>query len=106
MRPAASDLVEDFLEMLAAERGAARNTLEAYRRDLADYGGFLARRALDFVRVEAADVRAYLADLGRRGMAASSAARRLSALRQFHKFLYAEGRRSDDPTVVVAGPRL
>jgi integrase/recombinase XerD len=90
--------------MLAAERGAARNTLDAYRRDLADFTGFLARRghAADDARVE--DVRAYLADLARRQLSPATAARRLSALRQFHRFLYTEGIRPDDPCLPIEGP--
>lgn len=97
--------LDAFLEMLAAERGAALNTLAAYRRDLEDYAGFLKTRRRSVADAATADVRAYLADLAERGFRASSAARRLSALRQFHKFLYAENRRADDPTVVIEGPR-
>jgi integrase/recombinase XerD len=98
-------LISSFLEMIAAERGAARNTLEAYQRDLDDYSGFLGRRGLSFINAATEDVRAYLADLEARGFQSSSAARRLSALRQLHKFLYAEGQRGDDPTMVLVGPK-
>ncbi|MDJ1157422.1 site-specific tyrosine recombinase XerD [Chelatococcus sp. SYSU_G07232] len=94
-----------FLEMLAAERGAARNTLAAYERDLDDYLAFLAGEGTDALGADAAAVRAYLADVHTRGLKASSAARRLSAIRQFHKFLYAEGHRGEDPTAAIAGPR-
>ncbi|MFL4975670.1 MAG: site-specific integrase, partial [Microvirga sp.] len=80
-----------FLDMLAAERGAAANTLSAYRRDLEDYAAFLAARRIDAAEVEPAAVRAYVASLEQRGLKASSTARRLSAVRQFHKFLYVEG---------------
>jgi integrase/recombinase XerD len=97
--------LELFLEMMAVERGAARHTLDAYRRDLADYGRFLAERGLTFAGADGAAVRAYLSDLSRRGLAASTAARRLSALRQLHRFLYLEGERADDPTQTVDGPR-
>ena len=100
-----SDLVENFLDMIAAERGASVNTIEAYRRDLADYSAFLSAAKSDPLTAGSDTVRAYLADLGTRGFRASSAARRLSAIRQFHRFLYAEGRRGDDPTVVLEGPR-
>jgi integrase/recombinase XerD len=98
-------LVEVFLEMIAAERGAAKNTLEAYQRDLADYQGFLARRGTDLVAADTNCVRDYLVDLDGRGFKANSAARRLSAIRQLHKFLYAEKHRGDDPTSVIGGPR-
>ena len=98
-------LVDLFLDMIAAERGAAKNTLEAYRRDLEDYVDFLGRHRDHPLRTETARVRTYLADLEARGLKASSSARRLSALRQFHKFLFAEGHRGDDPSVVLEGPR-
>jgi integrase/recombinase XerD len=96
---------EVFLEMMAVERGAARHTLDAYRRDLSDYLRFLQARGLGAEGADGAAVRAYLSELSRRGMAASTAARRLSAIRQFHRFLYLEGARSDDPTQTIDGPR-
>lgn len=95
-----------FLEMMAAERGAAANTLAAYRRDLDDLSVFLAPRGKSLGEGEVADLRAYLAALHRRGLVARSAARRLSALRQFHRFLVAEGLRPDDPTQALDSPRL
>lgn len=94
-----------FLDMLAAERGAARNTLDAYRRDLDDYLGHLQAQGVGPEAVTPAAVRAYLAGLAGRGLKASSAARRLSALRQFHKFLYLDGFSTLDPTVGAAGPK-
>lgn len=97
--------LEAFLEMLAAERGTALNTLDAYRRDLDDFAGFLAGEGRGLAEATAADVSGYLADLAGRGFAASSQARRLSALRQFHKFLYAEGVRGDDPTGTAEAPK-
>jgi integrase/recombinase XerD len=96
---------ESFLDMIAAERGASRNTLDAYRADLADYHAFLVGRGLGPLDVATEGVRAYLSDLAARGFQPSSSARRLSSVRQFHKFLYLEGRRGDDPTVVLEGPR-
>jgi integrase/recombinase XerD len=98
-------LVDGFLAMLAAERGASVNTLDAYRRDLGDYCAFLSARKTDPLRVATEGVRAYLGDLEARGFKPSSAARRLSALRQFHKFLHLDGRRDDDPSLVLDGPR-
>ncbi len=98
-------LVEAFCEMLSAERGASANTLDAYRRDLGDYREFLAPRGRDLSDAGSDDVRAYMTDLARRGMAASTQARRLSALRQCHRFLYAEGLRGDDPIGTVDSPR-
>lgn len=94
--------IEAFLEMMSAERGAAENTLSSYRRDLEDasagIGGGLAAAG-------AADIRAYLDDIAARGFAATSQARKLSAIRQFFKFLYAEGLRGDDPTGTLDSPK-
>jgi integrase/recombinase XerD len=101
----AFDLIDCFLEMMAAERGAAKNTLEAYRRDLGEYATELYRRRKTPLDATTEDVRAYLAALKGRGLKASSAARRLSAIRQLQRFLHAEGRRSDDPALILEGPR-
>ncbi len=104
--PRQSDyLIENFLEMLSVERGAARNTLEAYRRDLDDYGGFLVQRGTSFEKSEPGDVRCYLASLSDLGLAASTANRRLSAVKQFHRFLYADGFSQSNPTTTVDAPR-
>lgn len=97
---------ELFLDMLASERGAARNTLDAYRRDLDDFAAHLRQRRASLESAESADIRAYLADLSRRGFSSASAARRLSAIRQFFRFLYAERHRRNDPAAVIEGPKL
>jgi integrase/recombinase XerD len=97
--------LDSFIEMLRAERNAAQNTIGAYRRDLADFAGFLARRATTLPTADAESVRAYLAKLHRAGMAPRTAARRLSAIRQFYRFLIGEGFRRDDPVAVVDSPR-
>lgn len=94
-----------FLDMLAAERGASANTLEAYGRDLADYEDFLGSTGADVTDGGTDAIRAYLADLSRRGFATSSVARRLSAIRQLHRFLYVEGYRGEDPAAVLEGPK-
>jgi integrase/recombinase XerD len=94
-------LVESFLEMLAAERGASANTLAAYRRDMEDFR----EHAGSLASAQVADVREYLAGLSARGLAAASQARRLSALRQFFRFLLAEGLRPDDPTSTAEPPK-
>ncbi len=98
-------LVVGFLEALASERGASPNTIEAYRRDLSDYEGSLGDQGTDALKAGAAHVRAYLSSRAANGLSAASLARRLSAIRQFHKHLYAEGRRRDDPTLAIEGPR-
>ena len=97
--------VDTFLEMLAAERGAASNTLQAYRRDLADFSAFVAARGRLPEDADGTAVRDYLAHLSGAGMAPSTSARRLSALRQFFRFLYAEGMRDDDPCATIDSPR-
>ncbi len=94
-----------FLDMLAAERGAGRNTLEAYGRDLDDLGDHLAAAGTTIAAATTADLRGYLAALTERGFKASSVARRLSAVRQLYRFLYAEGHRRDDPAAVIEGPK-
>jgi integrase/recombinase XerD len=94
-----------FLEMLAAERGAAVNTIAAYRHDLEDFAGALGRRGRSDTDAAAEDIRAYMAQLASAGLASSTAARRLSALRQYFGFLHAEGIRTDDPAAPVDSPR-
>jgi integrase/recombinase XerD len=96
---------ESFLEMMVAERGASRHTIDAYRRDLRSYAGFLDRRDLQCETADVAAVRAWLARLSSEGLSPATMARRLSAIRQFHRFLYLEGARTDDPTQTVEGPR-
>src|ERR1700722_17892113 len=92
--------------MLVAERGAARNTLMAYQADLQDFGAFAAERGHVVAGCDAAVLQAYMAGLQRAGLAARTAARRLSALRQFYRFLLREGIRADDPTTLLDAPRL
>lgn len=104
-KPAPDFTVEAFLEMLVAERGVSKNTLDAYRRDLADAGGWLTGRRRSLAAADSDDLRGYLDGLERAGMAARTAARRLSALRQYYRFLYADGHRTDDPTTVLDAPR-
>ena len=100
-----ADWAEAFLEMMAVERAAAANTLTAYGRDLADAQGFLAGRGGDLSDAPAEEIEAYFQDLGARGMAASTAARRRAAVRQFYRFVMGEGWRSDDPSRRVDAPK-
>ena len=97
--------LESFLEMMSVERGAAVNTLSSYQRDLEDILAFLKARGVKATEAGPDDFRAYFADFAAQGFKASSQARRLSALRQFYKFLYAEGIRTDDPTGVLDAPK-
>jgi integrase/recombinase XerD len=99
------NLTELFLDMLAAERGAGGNTLSAYGRDLADFSAHLAAVGRAVASATTDDVRGYLGQLGKRGFAAASVARRLSAIRQLYRFLHAEGRRRDDPAAILEGPK-
>jgi len=95
-----------FLDMLTAERGAAAHTIEAYTRDISDFLGFLAAKRSSAVKASADHVRAYLGELAGRGLAPASRARKLSAIRQFFRFLLAEGLRADDPTSAIDSPKL
>src|ERR1700677_1677884 len=98
--------IEAFLEMLVAERGAARNTRLAYEADLTDFASFTAARGVNPAKADSAVLQSYMASLTRAGLAARTAARRLSALRQFHRFLLREGVRTDDPTALLDAPKL
>src|SRR5262249_47438040 len=89
--------------MLAAERGAGENTLAAYTHDLEDFSAHLAGAKHSIADATTEDIRAYLRRLSGRAYAAASVARRLSAIRQLYRFLYAEGRRPDDPAAIIGG---
>jgi integrase/recombinase XerD len=96
--------LEAFLEMLAAERGAAPLTLAAYRNDLSDLARFLSARGVMIEAAGAAALHAYLA--AATALAARTLARRISAMRQFYKFLVTDGIRGDDPTAGLDTPGL
>lgn len=97
--------VERFLEMMSAERGAAENSLQAYRRDLTHYAAFLKTRRVTPISSSSEDIRAYLASLDELGLARTTMARRLSALRQFHQFIYGEGAAATNPAAIVESPK-
>lgn len=101
----AHPLIEAFLDMLAAERGAAGNTLEAYRRDLVGYVSGLKTQNCTPLDASTENVRSYFVGLEGAGFKSTSSARKLSAIRQFHRFLLAEGKRVDDPAQILEGPR-
>ena len=98
--------VDAFLEMLTIERGAARNTIESYASDLSNFAEFAAGRGHNPAEADADTCQRYMASLHASGLSARTAARRLSALRQFHLFLLKEGMRTDDPTSQLDTPRL
>jgi len=104
-KPSDARLTDLFLDMLAAERGAGDNTLDAYRRDLTDLSAFLASLGQSFAGAETQSLRDYLADLDSRGFKSSSVARRLSAMRHLFRFLLNERIRSDDPAAILSGPK-
>jgi integrase/recombinase XerD len=97
-----SALIEAFLEMLSAERGARANTLDAYARDLED-----ARATVrgGLVKADASAIEVYVAGLTKRGLAVATSRRRISALRQFYRFLLQENARADDPTSRLDAPK-
>ncbi|MDP6805543.1 MAG: tyrosine recombinase [Rhodospirillales bacterium] len=102
---ALSAMGEIFLEMMAAERGAAANTVDSYRRDLHDFTRFMVTRRRAIEDADARLLRLYLERLSRGGMTPATIARRLSALAQFFGFLVADGRRDDDPMSTLDRPR-
>ena len=104
-RHADDTLIELFLDMLAAERGAGENTLSAYRRDLDDFAEYLVTKRRTVASAATDDIRGYLQSLSKREFAAASVARKLSAIRQLYRFLYAEGKRGEDPAAIIEGPK-
>jgi integrase/recombinase XerD len=96
--------ISSFLEAQAAELGAATNTLLAYGRDLKDFDAFLSRRGSDFMQATKAEVEAYLVYCDAQGLAKSTRARRLSAIKQLYRFAFEEGLRTDNPAIQIAGP--
>ena len=98
--------LDAFLEMMLAERGASMNTADAYRRDISQYLAYLSRAGVDGVSADAKHVRGFVEQLSDAGLAARTQARKLSAIRQFQRFLMLEGLRDNDPTSTVDAPRL
>jgi len=99
-------LAERFLEMMAAERGAAKNTIAAYGRDLEDYRVFLQARNGSLKGATPGHIREYLAAIEAKKMARSTAARKLSSIRQFHRFLLGDGLSQENPAISIESPRL
>lgn len=98
--------IEAFLDTLRAERGAADNTIEAYRRDLEDASEFLRANRTSLVDAQERDLSAFVRDLHERGMSAATVSRRLSALRRFFRFQLGDNERQDNPTSRLDGPSL
>lgn len=97
--------IETFLEAAQAELASSDNTILAYGRDLLDFAAFLTRKASDFAQADRALIESYLIALDHAGLAQSTRARRLSAIRQLYRFAYEEGWRTDNPSAQIKGPR-
>lgn len=100
------ELIEAFTETMTAERGSSPNTVAAYTRDLKDFGTFLDGRRRTFENADMKDLRAYMVATAEKGRAEKTQARRLSALREFYKYLYTEKIRKDNPSEALDAPRL
>lgn len=101
----ASRHIDSFLEMLSAERGLAKNSLLAYQTDLAEFSGFIAARGERPETIGVDSLRAYVQALHDAGLKSATAARRLSALRQFFRFMVQESIRTDDPAALLDAPK-
>ncbi len=104
MTPAPTRQIAAFLDAMAAERGASDNTLASYGRDLKDLSDWMTERSATLSAAAQSDIEAYLAHLAAQGMAQSTRARRLSAIRQFYRFGHEEGWREDNPAIRLKGP--
>ena len=98
-------LIESFLEMMSAERGASPNTLIAYGRDLEDFSNLVASNRSSIQHTNPDTIRSWISTMERSGISASSQARKLSALRQLYRFMFSEGLREDNPTGSIDSPR-
>lgn len=95
-----------FLEMMVAERGSSPRTIESYRRDLADLEGFLKARQVSLVKASRQDLEGYLHQLAATGLAEKTQARRLSAMREFYRFLFSENTLKQNPTDYLVAPKI
>ena len=96
--------ISTFLEAQSAELDASENTLLAYARDLKDFQDWIARQKLDFQTTSREDIEKYLINCDAQGLAKSTRARRLSAVKQLFRFAYEDGRRDDNPALQIKGP--
>jgi len=101
-----SELTEQFLDALWIERNLAQNTLSSYRQDLQTLTGWLVHNGLTLTTLTALDLQQFLAERLEGGYKASSSARLLSAMRRLFQYLYREKIRSDDPSAMLAAPKL
>lgn len=101
----ASQHLAAFIEAIIAERGVAANTVESYTRDLEDFLGHLRVNACGLADITPAEITAYLRGQAAQGLGPASRARRLSSIRQFMKYLVAEGELDENPSFAVSGPK-
>jgi integrase/recombinase XerD len=113
-RPDVSKWITSFLEMMVSEKGAAQNTIAAYDRDLIDWDLYMQKRGTSLEKAKPADCKAYVEDItnktqikGDRSNKTTprTVSRRISAARQFYKFVISEGIREDDPTSTIEAPK-
>ena len=97
--------IDLFIEMMAAERGASKNTIEAYLQDLRDFEGFMSRRNRNIESANSQNIQDYLGQLKTKGRTPTTNARKLSVLKGFFQFLFAERQRDDDPSARIGGPK-
>lgn len=99
------NIIEQFLDAIAAEKGAANNTLEAYRHDLQDISAFLNTKKTNIESASSDDLHAYMQHVFKKGFSGKTSARRLSTIRQVYKFMSLEGMRKDNPALKLDTPR-
>ncbi len=102
----ANSHIEQFIEMMLAERGASANTAAAYQRDLADFSTFVSAKKHAIETLSRGTIEDFLSAISKNGMSPQTVARKLSAIRQFYQFLYTEKVRADNPTATLETPRL
>ena len=98
--------IDSFLEMLVAERGASPRTVDSYRRDLTDFNAFLAVKDIRMIKAKRVDIQAYMQQLARQMSAPKTQARRLSAIREFYRFLFSENRITKNPADYLISPKV
>jgi len=98
--------IEDFLIVKAAEDGSTQNTVISYRRDLEDFYDFCIARKVNFPNVDSADITAYISSLKNAGMSGKTCARRMSAIREFYRFLFSEEEIKENPTDNLDGVKI
>ncbi len=99
------NIIEQFLDAIAAEKGASQNTLASYRHDLSNLSLFLSNNTTCITNASSDDLEAYMQSLFTAGFAGKTAARRMSSIRQFYKFLCLENMRKDNPALRLESPR-